>query len=251
MPTPIMHLAQAQEILNSDGLTPAARRLLSRERGPFFLGHTAPDVQTVSGQRRDETHFYTLPRTSTIPSYQALFAAHPELARPERLPSAQAAFLAGYIAHLLLDELWLEMVFTPYFEIGEGSHRQRVFLHNVLRTWLDQRDQQRLNRDTIEALRQAEPRQWLPFVSDEHLRAWRDWLIEQLESGQEVQTAEVFAQRMDVSVEEIEAILTSPQRMQKEVFGIIPEAILQSFHDVGYSRSIELVNGYLVRSGSD
>ncbi len=250
-----MHLALAEEILRGDALPPAIRRLLIRQRSPFLLGHTAPDVQTVSGQTREETHFYTIPRIPLLasplpgegsrPAYESLFAAHPVLARAEPLPPAQAAFIAGYIAHLLLDELWLDDIFRRYFLQDWGSLRERIFLHNVLRTWMDRQDQQRLNGSVAAALREAEPRGWLPFVSDQHLRAWRDWLVEQLGPGHSVRTAEVFAQRMSVSVTEVEAVLGSPQQMEERVFHHIPRAALRAFHDAGYARSVALISRYI------
>jgi hypothetical protein len=251
MPTPIMHLALAEEILRGDDLPPATRRLLTQQRGPFLLGNTAPDVQTVSGQTRDATHFYSIPRTLSLrgersnPAHEALFAAHPRLAHAELLPLARVAFVAGYIAHLLLDELWLDDIFLRYFLPDWAPWRERAFLHNVLRTWMDRQDQQRLNGSVCTALRKAEPQGWLPFVNDEHLRAWRDWLIEQFGPGQGVQTAEVFAQRMGVPVAEVEAVLRSPRQMEERVFRHVPRAALQSFHDTGYERSVALVDWYI------
>jgi len=236
-----MHLALAKEILGGGDLPPAVCRLLTQQRGPFLLGHTAPDVQTISGQARDETHFYSIPRTADRPAHETLFAAHPRLARAETLPPAQAAFIAGYIAHLLLDELWLESIFQRYFLQGWGTLHERLFLHNVLRTWMDRQDQRRLDGSVAAGLREAEPQGWLPFVSDQHLRAWRDWLVEQLGPGHSVQTAEVFAQRMGVSAAEVEAVLRSPQQMEERVFCHIPRAALKSFHDTGYARSVALI----------
>jgi hypothetical protein len=247
MPTPIQHLALAEGILRGGDLPPAVNALLKAQRGPFLLGHTAPDVQTVSGQTREETHFYSILRTAERPAHEMLFVTHPALAHAEALPSAQAAFVAGYIAHLLLDELWLDDVFFRYFAGQEwGTPRERSFLHNVLRTWMDRHDLRRLNGSIPAALREAEPHRWLPFVGDEHLRAWRDWLVEQLGPGQAVQTAEVFARRMDVPVAEMEIILRSPQRMEEHVFSHIPRAALRSFHDAGYARSVDLLNRYLL-----
>jgi hypothetical protein len=255
-----MHLALAEKILCGDDLPPAIRRLLTQQRGPFLLGNTAPDVQTVSGQTRDETHFYTIPRTPPLPAacagrrqagegirpaYETLFATHPRLARAETLPPAQAAFVAGYIAHLLLDELWLDDIFQRYFLRDWGARRERLFLHNILRTWMDRQDQRRLNGSLVTALRKTEPRDWLPFVSDAHLRMWRDWLVEQLAPGHSVQTAEVFAQRMGVPVAEVEAVLESPQQMEERIFRRIPRAALQSFHDTGYERSVALIRRYI------
>jgi hypothetical protein len=250
MPTPIMHLALAEEILHRGDFPPAVRRLLIQQRGPFLLGNTAPDVQTVSGQTREETHFYTIPPTSDRPAYETLFAAHPQLAHARSLPPAQAAFVAGYVAHLLLDELWLTDIFQRYFLWDWGPQRERIFLHNVLRTWMDRQDQPRLNGSLIVALRGARPQGWLPFVVDEHLEAWRDWLVEQLVPGHTVRTAEVFAQRMGVPVAQVEIVLSSPQQMEERVFRRVPRSALQAFHDIGYARSVALVDRYLGELGN-
>jgi hypothetical protein len=250
MPTPIMHLAQAEEIISDDSLPRDVRRMLAEQRGPFLLGHTAPDVQTISGQHREETHFYAIThdrdlRERARPACEALFAAHPELVRAEKLPPPQAAFISGYIAHLVLDELWLDDVFLRYFHQEWAPGRERAFLHNVLRTWLDRQDLQRINGNVSKALREAEPHHWLPFISDEDLRAWRDWLVAQLGPGQHVQTAEVFAQRMGVSPLEMEAVAESPRQMAARVFSRIPRSALQSFHDEGYARSVSLMRRYI------
>ena len=244
-----MHLALAEDILRGDDLPPATRRLLIQQHGPFLLGHTAPDVQNVSGQTREETHFYPIPRhhrrERSRPAYETLFAAHAELGRVHPLRPPQAAFVAGYIAHLLLDELWLDAIFLPYFRQDGGGRREQAFLHNVLRTWMDRQDSRRIEGTLTTALRQAKPRQWLPFVADEDLRAWRDWLVEQLGPGQRLQTAEVFAQRMGVLPREMEAVAQSPQQMEARIFSHIPRAVLQSFRDKGYTDSVALVEWYL------
>ena len=247
MPTPVMHLALALEILRRGDLSPAVRRLLNRQRGPFLLGHTAPDVQTISGQGREETHFYTIPRaTAARPAHEALFAACPQLAHAGALPAEQAAFVAGYIAHLLLDELWLDDVFLPYFMRPEwGPLRERLFLHNVLRTWLDAGDQRHIEGSAAEEMGTATPQGWLPFVTDAHLRAWRDWLVEQLGPAHSVETAQIFARRMGIPAAEMEAVLNSPRQMEERVFSRVPRGALQSFHQAGYERSVALIDQYL------
>lgn len=246
MPTPIVHLALAEDLLRGDNLSPTAQRLLATQRGPFLLGHTAPDVQTVSGQQRRETHFYTLPRTGSRMAYQKLFAVHPALTRADALPPAQAAFVVGYIAHLLLDELWLVRIFQTYFHPGTcPRHSEKSFYHNILRTWQDRRDQAHLNGNVPAALENAEPRQWLPFVRDSHLRTWRDWLVEQLQPGHTVRTAEVFAERMGIEADEMECVLASPQQMNAHVFNHVSPDVIRSFDEEGRALSATLINGYL------
>lgn len=246
MPTPINHLVMAREVLERGALAAPARRLLQVHYGPFLLGHTAPDVQTVSGQRREETHFYTLPPRTAVPAFQALLDACPALADAGRLEPDQAAFISGYLAHLLADELWWREVFYPFFgpDAGWGTWQERLFLHNVLRTWLDEQDQARLDGSEADALAAAEPRRWLPFIQDENLRAWRDALVEQLQPGHRIRTAEVFAERMGVSAEMVETAAHSPERMVW-IFRQVPLEHLQSYRDTVLHRSAHLINGYL------
>ena len=64
-----------------------------------------------------------------------------------------------------------------------------------------------------------------------------------------MQTAEVFAQRMGVSVAEVEAVLMSPQQMDARIFRYVPRLALQSFHDTGYAQSVGLITWYLTPTG--
>jgi hypothetical protein len=246
MPTPIMHLDLADTIIRRGDLEPEVQQLLAEQRGPFLLGNTAPDVKSVSGQRRQETHFYSIHHNSGAPAVQALLAAHPALREPAGLAPAHAAFVAGYVAHLTLDELWLEQVYRPYF-VGSTAEslRQGAFAHNVLRTWLDRRALEGLDRGVAEALRRAEPDRWLPFTEDSHLRSWRDWLVQQLSPGHSVQTAAVFAERMGVPVEEVEAVLGSETGMEEQVFTRMPRSAVAAFEVAGYERCVAQIHSYL------
>jgi hypothetical protein len=240
-----MHLAQAEEILCGNDLSPTASHLLTQQRGPFLLGNTAPDVQTISGQARIETHFYTLPRVSTRPAYEELFVAHPALAHAGELEPAQAAFIAGYIVHLLLDELWLDEIFLRYFCGDDTTRQEQAFLHNILRTWMDTQDQARLNGNVTTPLQEAIPQDWLPFIQDADLHIWRNWLVEQLGPGRNTQTAEVFARRMGISAQEMKAILQSPEQMKQRIFQRVSLDTLQAFREEGYRQSVVLINRYI------
>ncbi len=248
MPTPATHLASAQAMLRQGTLSLTARRLVDQHRGAFLLGHTAPDVKTISGQNRQATHFYSVPRASDHPAYQVLFDTHPGLADHGELSPAQTAFIAGYIAHLLLDERWLADVFEPCFMGDWGSRAERMFLHNVLRTWVDARDQQRLDRSVPHALREAEPEDWLPFVDDRMLRRWRDWLAEQLAPGNGMETAAVLAPRVGARAEEMMSVAGSSEQMEHRVFRHISRPALQAFRDTSQRHCVRLVNWYIARS---
>lgn len=232
MPTPIQHLVIADEILAHPAFPFGTRAHLNTERGAFLFGTIAPDVQSVSEQTREATHFFAMPPTNDQPAPQIMLAAYPTLAHADQLAPLQAAFIAGYLSHLALDELWIADVFGPYFGLRAewGAFHERLLAHNILRTWLDQRDQSHLNGNLSATLAQVEPHSWLPFVTDDHLRAWRDEIVAELQPGATIRTVEVFAERLHVPPAELRRVLESPDQMQQRVFSHVPLGRVDQFY---------------------
>jgi hypothetical protein len=249
LPTPIEHLVIAQQILASPTLPEAMRTWLDKDeivRGAFFFGHIAPDVQVVSRQPRETTHFFSLPPTNRRPAYERMLAAHPSLVQPSALPATQAAFLAGYMAHLLLDERWVREIFSPVFGPGQtwADRRERFLRHNLLRAWLTRRDLPLLQDGVGDLLRQARPDGWLPFAADADLCRWRDLVADQFEPGAAIRTVEVFANRARIPDAEFLALL-KPDVMEKHVFNRIPLAELDEFHARATDHAHHLIVSYL------
>lgn len=208
MPTPFQHLVYAKSLLEDPTLPAALSGRLQAQAGAFLLGNTAGDVQVVSGQPRPETHFYAFPPRGRPRAWQAMVQAYPELADPDTLAPDRAAFVAGYSAHLIWDEVWAWEVYIPsYLESGVWEGRlARSVHHNALRVLLDRRAAAELATwsPLVPALQAVEPVGWLPFVAEGALRRWRDWLTEQLVDPERGATAQVFAERMGVSVAALE-----------------------------------------------
>jgi len=245
MPTPFTHLAAAEEILARPELAPDVRADLRAQWPAFLLGNTAPDVQTISGQPREATHFFRVPIQTGPRAELQMLARHPVLAGRPALPAPHAAFIAGYLAHLVFDQLWIRDIFEPYFgqQPAWGSFRERLYLHNVLRADVDAQDLARLGPAVPQALQAAEPNSWLPFVDDHHLRAWRDLIADQLSSGAG-RTVEVFAQRARIDPQEFAALLASPEQMQQRVFSHFPSGLLAEYRAQSVADSTRLLNDY-------
>jgi len=254
MPTPFNHLVLAQQLLDAPdpsttlraGLSPVVREALMAEAPAFLFGNIAPDAQTVSGQPREATHFFPVPLGDAPPAHPALFERHPAVARPDCLPPAHAAFLAGYLAHLELDQLWITDIFDPVFGPRQtwGTFRERLYLHNVFRAHWDAQDLQRLPPSIGIDLRAARPDDWLPFVDDVHLRRWRDLVADQLAPGAAARTVEVFAERMGADPHAFAALVNSPAEMERRVFARVPPARLEQFCADGLARCIERLHAY-------
>jgi hypothetical protein len=242
-------LVVAQQILESPDLPkPIRDRLCQNETvcGAFFFGHIAPDVQVISREPRASTHFFALPPTNSIPAYSHMLMTHLQLAQPSMLAAAHAAFVAGYISHLLLDELWVREIFFPVFGPAQvwGERRERLLLHNVLRAWLDRRGLPLLWDGAGDLLRCAEPNGWLPFVSNQHLAQWRDLVADQLVPGAAIRTVEIFANRARIPNDEFLALL-DPRVMDERVFSHISLVELNRYYEWAVTGIHDLIVQYL------
>ncbi|MGE5221990.1 MAG: zinc dependent phospholipase C family protein, partial [Omnitrophica WOR_2 bacterium] len=237
----------AEDILGRTELAGSIREQLNRQRCVFLFGNTAPDVQTISKQSREETHFFSLPiQPETPPPWEILTYQYPALASPLELASAQSAFLAGYLCHLLADWLWIKDIYAPVFGPGAswGSFHHRLVIHNVLRTYLDHQALSKLPPEAGACLAEVAPDRWLPFVEDVHLVEWRDFIARQLFPGAAAQTVEVFAGRAGISPQDFYRLLESEEIMEQEVFAHIPYNIVIDFQRNLVYESINLLNTY-------
>ncbi len=73
----------------------------------YCAGALSPDGHGNRAVPRAQTHFYEFrdPATWGLAT-RRLFEAHPELALPDPQNSAQTAYVAGYLAHLAVDEVF-------------------------------------------------------------------------------------------------------------------------------------------------
>ncbi len=245
MPTPFYHLSIAAELLESPALPAGVHAFLRSERCAFLLGKTAPDVQTLSGQERPETHFYRM--VDQILPWERLFTAYPALADSASLPPSQAAFTAGYICHLQADIIWISDLFLPYFlpRISLGQRKRMSTLHNVLRAHLDEQILPDLPGGIGECLQHVNPDGWLPFVPDQAMSAWRDFVAQQLLPGASSQTSELFAERLGISTEEFNLILHNEAQLEAELFSFIPQAALVEYRQKLVAANLELLSQYL------
>lgn len=252
MPTPFYHLSIAQDLLRHPALAPAARRFLRQNRPAFLLGNTAPDVQTISGQDRQSTHFFDLPlRPGDSAPWERMLSDYPQLAlrgtasgsQNNALPPAQAAFIAGYLCHLQADWLWIQDIFVPVFGPTQRweTLRHRLYLHNVLRAYLDRQILPELPAGMNRDLARAAPQGWLPFVADPYLLQWRDFLAGQLGPGAGARTVEVFAARQGIAPEEFYRLLDSEELMDREVFTRLPRPQLEAYRQRLLEENLELL----------
>lgn len=252
MPTPFYHLSVAETLLLEPGLAPSLRQFLRAQLPAFLLGHTAPDVQTVSGQARPETHFFDLPVSPhQEPPWDKFLRLYPGLTRAKTNNPGEAAFIAGYLCHLQADWLWIMDLYAPVFGPGQtwAPRQQRAFLHNVLRAYLDLQIVPRLDHNFGRELLRAVPVCWLPFVEDFYLQQWRDFLGNQLFPKTSIRTVEVFAARQGIPAQNYYRLLTSEERLDSELFARLPRQTLQNYRTRLIAANLSLLHTYFNHSG--
>ena len=178
MPPLVFHMAfarQLQERLRSD--------LLGGQIGPFLLGATTPDIRVITRWNRDDTHFFDFDTYEQQDSVATFFARHTALAEPGRLSPATAAFVAGYMTHLTLDERWIVEIYRTFFgERGTlGGGEEAAVLDRLLQYELDRakREDRELMDGIRLALQDCETSIDCGFIEVATLREWRGLAAEQ------------------------------------------------------------------------
>lgn len=245
MPTPFMHLAFAQGTLTDPSLAPW-NALIREQWGPFLLGNIAPDARISSGIRRADTHFFEYEPVIPVSAMQAMLTQYPVLASSQIEDDARRAFLAGYVAHLAMDEVWCTDVLFPYFtNLWDGNFTSFQMLHMIL-AWMDEQDYRRLPAaEQYPALATAQPEAWLPFVPDKALIDWRDLVAEQLSPGGHSRTTEILGQRIRMNAAEMDEFIHSEQAMNDYLWRNVPRSAVAAAEHAMTDRARSYIRGYL------
>lgn len=247
MPTPFSHLAIAQRLLADPALSEDIRALLIRQRPAFLLGSIAADARVEAGTPRSATHFYHyVQEMDETPPWRVMLETHPSLWSPE--DEAHAAFLAGYVHHLAMDEMWSRRMVAPYFVGGQwGDKHQRFVMLHVILIVMDERDVVTLEPWQSEALGRAMPHNWLPFLPDTNLLNWRDLIHQQIRPGGRSQTLEIFGSRAGLTPPELRGLLDSPDKMYEGLWQHIPPDYWTMVEAEMYAHCLSQLTAYMTR----
>jgi hypothetical protein len=248
MPTPFTHLRTAQMLLRDPQIPPVFGSLLDSQRSAFLLGSVAADARVNSGLRRADTHFYHYDQPMSDHPWRVMMSLYPALQTPH--DAAQQAFLAGYVAHLSMDEVWTnDMLYTHFFAGEWGADRRfRFFMLHILLIYMDERDYALLEDWQANTLFAARPVDWLPFMTDYDLMDWRDFIAAQVAG--ESQTLTVLGERTQRPPQDFRAVLDSPQRMQADLWNNIPFDVFQRVEQQMYTFARDQMIVYLEESAA-
>jgi len=175
MPLIYYHLSIARE---------AAERLdhpvVNGHPESFLGGAISPDAHYADQISRIDTHFFDLEGSDDQSSRDQFFASHPQLGSGRVAEGRTAAFIAGYLSHLVTDESWITDIYRPFFGKASslGGDAAANTLDRMLQYEVDRWE--RLNTSRLAAIR-SDLERWDPmvdvgFVSPEALKDWRDFV---------------------------------------------------------------------------
>ena len=238
MPTPFTHLETAQRMLVDEHIPSDIRTAIALQKPAFLLGNVAADARTSGDLTRESTHFYSYDKGITEHPWRVMVQQNPSLYHPTSL--AHRVFIAGYVAHLTIDETWSLEMLGPHFVSREwgGSNAFRFLMLHMLLISMDERDYHALQSWQYSTLASAAPDHWLPFMNDHILTEWRDFISEQISPYGHSQTQEVLGKRINRTPAELRAMLDSPQ-IQSDLWANITPELLASVEADMYQHACE------------
>ena len=145
----------------------------------FLLGSTAPDIRAITKHDRSEYHFASLDFDDVGTGVENLFKSYPDLVNHQSYNGPTVAFLAGYITHIISDEIWIKNVYREYF----GN--RKIFEDPVIGNVMDRAMQLLMDKkswavfdDVRHSLAGTTDDIQLPFITQSDLEKWANWVIE-------------------------------------------------------------------------
>lgn len=146
-------------------------------RGAYYLGATTPDIRVITRWDRERTHFFRLDDFGEQSGVHRLFDEQPRLRDAATLDEQTAAFMAGYISHLVMDEAYICQIYRPSFgeQSGLSGDLQANVMDRLLQFELDRRDREdpAAVAEIARALAETAVEVSVDFIARETLVEWR------------------------------------------------------------------------------
>jgi hypothetical protein len=244
MPTPFTHLVIAQRLLRDESVPQRYRDLLNAERSAFLLGNVAADARVGAGVPREVTHFYAYGDEIKQHPWRLMVDAYPTLMQPQ--DAAHRTFVAGYVAHLSVDEIWSKHMSGPNFAQREWADRPfRFYMLHIILIYMDERDLSDIEPWQAETLCTALPDGWLPFAANNDLCSWQTFIYNQIKDGGQSLTLQIFGERINKTPAEMRAFLDSPVQMQAGLWDHVPRDLLAEVETRMYRHARQQMINYL------
>jgi len=211
--------------------------VIEADRGAFFLGSTSPDIRVITRGNRADTHFFDLDHYEAQDSIKRMFSEHPDLKFQADMDTTAAAFMAGYITHLVLDELFISEIYRPYFGLRStnGGSQYANLLDRALQYQMDLIDRKHGSEmsEIVSALSVRIKLPLIPFIEPGNLEEWltvsRDVAAQPPDYSRFEKMILRHMQSADLADDAISRLLEDPQHLITEASSQIESATLTQF----------------------
>ncbi|MDR9458600.1 MAG: zinc dependent phospholipase C family protein [Dehalococcoidia bacterium] len=249
MPLLYLHLSLANEAAEL-----LRHSVVDRNMGDYLLGSISPDVHYIGGVFRKDTHFFDLDEQECESGTSLFFKAHPDLAGGSKLDTATKSFVAGYLSHLVADEIWIKDIYRPFFGNSSslsGDPTANV-LDRLLQFELDRREREdKLKKTAIrDDLCGSEPQVSIDFMALTALRQWRDFACTMIDRDVTLADFPRLARGFllpskKIDAEQLEPFLSSlADRLDWVIHYVTPDG-LAAFREKVISQSVTVSKEYL------
>ena len=225
---------------------------ITENLGCYLLGATAPDVRIITKRPRTETHFFELETGQAGDGFCGLLTSYPELTSPSS--DAQAAFVAGYITHLVADETWITSMYRRYFD-GTGkfdSNAAAQLSDRAAQLSLDRASEHRV-RSLLTAMDELEGGLAAGPLEAGTLSEWQAWVLDFLADSRPYSwqrlrhmAGRISGHNLEHPVHQLaERFLADVRGGLRELFDRVPETELESYLEVTVNNLIRSVTEYL------
>jgi hypothetical protein len=229
-------------------------RVLDAERGNLYLGATAPDIRVITRWERGRTHFFDLHNFDEQSGVAGLFSAYPRLGQPGSLRPGTAAFVAGYVTHLVMDELWINTIYRPFFGQRSplGGDQRANIMDRAIQFSLDR--ERRIDRElmahVLDAVARSDLALEIDFIDGDTLHRWRELILEVVDHPPDWERFRYIAGRhlREAGIEtpeQFEEFLRSLPDLVDETLRYLTERRVGEFMDSAVQGSVAAVKEYL------
>ncbi len=249
MPPLCLHLS-----IVSEAATLLHNTILEQNMGGYAFGATLPDVHIITCLNREETHFFDLSKEDCESGTKTIFKAHPHLAQIETLDDATKSVVAGYLSHLITDEIWILDIYRPFFSNSSPLRDNAManMFDKLIQYELDRRERE--DRAAMGKIRTYiidwQPGDDIDFIDKHALIEWRDFVCAAATREPNLALFPFFAKRfllprLEVDNTQLEQFFSALNTNLEWVIQYVTPERLAAFREKAVSQSVGLAREYL------
>ena len=216
--------------------------------GMYLLGSTSPDIRAMTKESRQQYHFAPLDFDEIGKGVDNMLKLYPQLSNLSN-GNATAAFIAGYISHIVLDECWIKTMFRPLF--GNGNNVSNLINDRALQLEMD-KSSSMISKEAIQHIANIQDLPEPGFIPAKTILDWKQWVSNFLNRDFTWERLRFMAQRISMG-DQSHAAHKVADKFLKDMPGSLnnllkqlPGDNLANFETFTKQKIKKTLNGYLL-----